>query len=142
MVGKLFQNIPFYEPFVAEFDAGQLSLSDEPPDRLGMDAQSLAGLSNVGIGCQQAFCFHCWLSLSEFCCNIPHQPRLYNFWRLLSTVFFPFFISMSCTLCGFFIVGASFDGACLERSQRTQAALVTPTLGHTQHYRFDLVLVV
>ncbi len=52
MVGKLFQNIPFYEPFVAKLDARQLSLSDEPPDRLGMDAQSLAGLSNVGIGCQ------------------------------------------------------------------------------------------
>ncbi len=52
MVGKLFQNVSFYEPFVAEFDAGQLSLSDEPPDRLGMDAQSLAGFSNVGISRQ------------------------------------------------------------------------------------------
>ena len=52
MMGKLFQNVPLYEPFVAELDAGQLSLSEEPPDRLGMDAQSLAGLSNVGISRQ------------------------------------------------------------------------------------------
>lgn len=49
MAGELFQGGFVYQPFVAELDCRQLSLPDQPPDRLRMDVQPLTDLVNASV---------------------------------------------------------------------------------------------